>query len=348
MWALRRAAQRGGDVRAEQQTLEVLATMAIRPEDAQQIALARAELLASTSSAPDEALDVLLEGLAAAPEAAALWTHVLRLADTPDRARRIAGWTLERLHGTAVVATARELLFAVGRVALDVGKASDLAEPLLQRAFEIDPEADDTVDALAELLRAEERFDELATLLERAATQRSGASAVVLFEQLAQVAEGPLDDPERALTAWSSLRDIAPARAGVLDAIARLAERLDRWEVAVEAMHNSAAVEPDAASRAALLVSAAAIGIRNTATPSGFIPTLEEAIEANPSDGEAAMRSFRCSPVPGGGRRRPTRLRRPRSLRRLAKPPGGGNGSPGCVRMSSKMSRARSRPHKRP
>lgn len=283
---LRAVARDAEDASRELAVLACMASLAIRPEDAEEAAIARADLLVRQPGGSVRALEALVEGLQTAPDSQPLWTRTLGLASEPARAIDLAKLVSDGTLTPVDPEAAASVTYAVGLLALDVGGDAALGETLLLRAFELDPGAAEPLDALDRAYADAGRHADRAELIERAGARTEGARQSELLQRLARIYEGPLGDAASALRTWTALRDANPGDSDALEAIARLSSGLGRWETAVDAWLQ-AADELEGPERAALLVQAVQTALDHGASPSGFTSTLEDALEADPGNDTA-------------------------------------------------------------
>lgn len=87
------------------------------------------------------------------------------------------------------------------------------------------------VRGLSELLEAQRRWEELATHLYTSAQRvESRRRRLLLLEEAAGIAEAHGKDPELAIFAWQEVVEEEPTHVRAWNALARLFERLGRWE----------------------------------------------------------------------------------------------------------------------
>jgi tetratricopeptide (TPR) repeat protein len=214
------------------------------------------ELAGSTGATGGARAEELLERLAnlherrgeaarAAAALAQLATHRpddaplhLRLAElhasAGDHAARVP--LLEGLAAVAPDAASKAaLLFEVGRVHEEHLGAVDAALDAYRRALELDPQDRTVRGALLALLRASERWDELAAELVGEAALADGAGAARALRTAAAVLERRLGRLADAATLYRELLDRAPDDAAALRGLARaLAARPEELAVVLE------------------------------------------------------------------------------------------------------------------
>lgn len=87
----------------------------------------------------------------------------------------------------------------------------------------------ETFETRATTLEQSEDWEALARELRAEISQSSAEDAVPLFERLGELLRDRLDRPEEAAVAFGHARDLAPDNLDVLDALAELHRRLERW-----------------------------------------------------------------------------------------------------------------------
>lgn len=182
----------------------------------------------------------------------------------------------------------------------------ELAEVLAEqgeqaRAFEassqafLEEPADAVVaDRLSALATAAGRHESLATVYERALEQLAGLEGAKLALTLGRLCEGPLDDPERAASAYARARAFDPsADADALPALARLYESLSRFAPLAEVLEASAARAPSPEERAALLARLGAVAQDRLEQPERAAAALAQVVTLAPSDFDSLRRLVR-------------------------------------------------------
>jgi tetratricopeptide (TPR) repeat protein len=102
------------------------------------------------------------------------------------------------------------------------------AEAAWRRVAALRPEATDPLQALVRLVRGQERWSELAELLERLVALEPGSAATA--KQLARLETETLERPERAIAAWQRVLDLDAGDDEALSALDGLYARTGRAE----------------------------------------------------------------------------------------------------------------------
>lgn len=214
----------------------------------------------------------------------------------------------------------------------DHGKRADLvraAEVLAERLDDPDGaialyeevharfgESPATVEALAALLRRQQKWDALAALLDRASA-RELARATDWLGRLGDVCLHNLDDPIRAAAAYARAVDVDPhdvrAREGLralagsdgdarrlaLDALSRAAARTGQWEQALELVDARVAAAATDAERVAIWREAAELYERRANDLAAAQAALAAALRAAPADRSLAAELERVADARG-------------------------------------------------
>ncbi len=122
-----------------------------------------------------------------------------------------------------------EIADLVGKVEALGGRVEALETNLEERPGHLP-----SIEALRQVLRAQRQYEHLADVLMRQGEAAAPEAAPALFSEVAELAEGPLGDAERAIAAHLRVAELAPSP-GTFESLARLrAERGDhatqsRW-----------------------------------------------------------------------------------------------------------------------
>jgi golgin subfamily B member 1 len=218
----------------------------------------RAEVLADRLDALSLAADEL-EALSAEGDRAAL----SELERIYQRAERHDDYLRTLLRSADAAPTAPERLAILRRLATE-GEARpdglERAALALEEILRLEPRDADAFPALLRIDRGAGRFAALAEALTRRleVTETADAKRELLFA-LAQTYEKQLEDPEKALEAFTAAQAAGDQREEVYEATARLAERLERWTLCAASLTKWAEVVPEAELRAEVLVEAARV-----------------------------------------------------------------------------------------
>jgi len=199
------------------------------------------------------------------------------------RAERHDDYLRTLLRSADAAPTPPERLSILRRLAVE-GEARpeglERAALALEEILRQDPRDAEAFPALLRIDRAAGRFAALAEALTRRleVTETAEAKRELLFA-LAQTYEKELDDPEKALEAFTALEVAGDQREEVHEATARLAERLERWTLCAASLTKWADVIPEAELRAEVLVEAARVFADRLADPTAAEALLTRVFE---------------------------------------------------------------------
>jgi tetratricopeptide (TPR) repeat protein len=220
----------------------------------------RAEILIEHLDALDQAAEEL-EGLVAndPSDRATLvrLEEVYRSAERHDDTLRTLQLQAHAALGPADRLRILRKLAAEGEAHPDgLGRAARALDEILR----LEPRDPEAFPALLRIYRSEGPPTALAEVLTRRleVTETAEAKRELLFA-LAQTYERELDDPEKALEAYTAAEDAGDRREVIPEAMARLAERLGRWELCAASLQKWAEIAPEAELRAEALLEAALI-----------------------------------------------------------------------------------------
>ncbi len=108
------------------------------------------------------------------------------------------------------------------------------AEALLQRVLESDPAHPRAGRLLESLLSSQQRWQDLAEVLERRAEALGGEGRAELLCRLAELYEDRLDEVERAAAFYDAALEVAPGHLPALKGLERIYARLERHEKLLE------------------------------------------------------------------------------------------------------------------
>lgn len=176
----------------------------------------------------DLAFEVALRAVEELPGTVRLWDRAEALARARQSPKELADLYQRALDGTLTPEEAASL----GRRAVAFFEEW-FEEPagvvrVLRRVFEVDPSASWAFDRLKLLYNAQEQWDDLFALYDRALASSSGASRVELLQEAAQVAKDFASKPDRAIGYLEELHRLRPADGRVASALERLYERRSR------------------------------------------------------------------------------------------------------------------------
>ncbi|MBK9070598.1 MAG: tetratricopeptide repeat protein [Myxococcales bacterium] len=149
---------------------------------------------------------------------------------------------LERL---AKIGTDVEKLRRLRRLASELEDRDgelDRAVSAWDQIIALDPKGDDSYRGLARLYQRNEKWYELIAVYERhIAAQKTPSERVSLFLDMAKVYENELSDPHRALEAYQNALALDRQERAAAEAVARLYQRIESWDRAVDALEQIAA-----------------------------------------------------------------------------------------------------------
>ena len=112
-----------------------------------------------------------------------------------------------------------------------------------QQALALVADHPEALDALAGFYRKTSKWSELAEILGRhAGIEEDSEKRAYLFQQLAEIWEGPLGDDARSIEAYTQALQSAPATVPVMDALVRLYTRGQHWPELIDIMTSKASV----------------------------------------------------------------------------------------------------------
>jgi tetratricopeptide (TPR) repeat protein len=217
-------------------------------------------------------------------------TALRALEDLYDRTGRTDDYlrTLERFVDLATdVAGPAERLSALRTLASaleDRPGAADRAIAAYQRVLDLDASADDAYRGLARLYEATKQPYERVAILERhVAAVRTPAERAALHATIAQAQEVELDDPHRAIESHLAVLAIDPAARPSLIALARLYQRIETWDRAIDVLVKHAGLLGEVAEAAPLLAEAGRIAEGPLADPALAERHLDQALARDPA-----------------------------------------------------------------
>jgi tetratricopeptide (TPR) repeat protein len=275
-----------------------------------------AEALASAAAAAEgaarvelyaQAADVYLDRLGDTERAIELYKSILAATTGADPAALAAARKLDRLlaaqERSAERAEVLERLAAIepDRAARRAARQElsitawqegdhDRAIRSLRAALADDPEDREAEKSLAGVLEDAGRWDELVALLS-ARAERGGDEARPDRVRVARLYEGVLDDPARAIEAWSALRAAYGADAESSDALAGLYERTGRFADLTALLEGEATSAEDPARAAELWRHIGDVHRARTGNLDEAVAAYDLALEQRPGD-EGARRGL--------------------------------------------------------
>jgi tetratricopeptide (TPR) repeat protein len=278
----------------------LLGRVELEPDRPAQAATLRevARLYESELDAPERGFAALTTALRLDPDAHGLLADAERSAGKAglwgELAAEYAEVCAELPDGPAATRHRLEL----GRIyAEELDRVGD-AIVAYQAVLDRDPTNAAAVQALADLLAKDERWDELVPVLARAAElETSSAKAIELRLQLAELQETRGGDVEGAIATYERVRAAAGAdrasRAGseALNALERLYRKRERWPELARTLEAKAAREEDPAAAARLRRERADLLAERLGDTEASIRELEAVLEHD-RDNRAALRAL--------------------------------------------------------
>lgn len=191
-------------------------------------------------------------------------------------------WTL-RADAISSVHEQARIFHRVGTlVERRLGQTERAAE-LYARALGLDPDHGPAFDDLSRLYARFGRWNELAELYQRAIDRAPNAQiAIAWLFRLGGILEDRLDDPDGALIVYERILEHDSQNIGALHAVARAAERAQRWDRLTEALLAEARVSKEKARAHALRHRAAQITADALGDPAAAARSLEALLEEDP------------------------------------------------------------------
>lgn len=152
------------------------------------------------------------------------WVEVIELALAEERAAATAR--------PSDVAARAAILSRAALVAYVHAARPEQALDLCHAALDLDPAAQVAQELLAELLLVRQRYVPLIELWEHQLCGASPTRVAAGLERIADLAAGPLADPQRALRALDGLAELRPNDLGLTQRRVALCERCGAWEQA--------------------------------------------------------------------------------------------------------------------
>lgn len=226
---------------ARQPELERLADALVRPADLAQSYLAasdncdepsarqrlclRAAELAGLAEQPNLAREALAKVLADEPENDQALQMLESLVARGDDAKVFAEALEARLLVAKATKERRTILARLARLYVEELRDAERAIERYRAVLELDAKDLEALEALDGLLRKEERWRELAKIVETRINVLGGAEAAELTMRLAKLYEDRLDRPGDALDLYDALHQDAPDRLDVISALERVLSR---------------------------------------------------------------------------------------------------------------------------
>ncbi|HTJ46947.1 MAG TPA: SIR2 family protein [Kofleriaceae bacterium] len=176
------------------------------------------------------------------------------LIDLYDKTGRTDDY-LRTLERQAAVAPEGERLAVLRKLAAELSEQGDKegaqarARAAYEKILDLDANADDAYRGLERILRSTDAWYDLVSLVERhIAASKSPAQRIELFLQVADVHEKELSDPHRAIEAHLNVLAIDEKSQAALSALARLYQRTEAYDRAVDVLARHAQQEGNRAA----------------------------------------------------------------------------------------------------
>jgi len=173
----------------------------------------------------EEAFQVVLVAAHELPGHADLWDRAENLARHLSTPEPLAGLYEQVLHGELAKNDAVELGQRAVAFYEEWFEDGGRVVGILERLLAIDPQDTWTFDRLKLIFDAQERWDDLFALYDRAAADADDERRIELLEEAAQVAKDFANHSRRAIGYFERLLELKPGNARLSGALARLYER---------------------------------------------------------------------------------------------------------------------------
>ncbi|MBP7288872.1 MAG: tetratricopeptide repeat protein [Nannocystaceae bacterium] len=177
----------------------------------------------------------------------------------------------------ASVAERVALLLRIGSIhALRMGDANAAFDDY-SRAFREDPLSSTAQAELENIATIDARWEDIATLYEEAVTKDLPSTQLrALLTKLAELYDGQLNDPAKAIHCYQRSTDIDPEDASALDALETLYTRDQKWAELLDVYRRKVELENDPAVREGLRFKIASLQEDMLASPDDAITTYTE------------------------------------------------------------------------
>lgn len=144
-----------------------------------------------------------------------------------------------------------QILLRLAKVEEEEFRKPELAARTLQRVVDLDPDWPGVLDHLERCYRASRQWNELADVLERAAIgDTDAATRAERFKRLGEVLESKLGDLKAALETYQRLVGLFPEDETIVGELARLAEKTNDVQLAINCRERLAELVEDPTVRA--------------------------------------------------------------------------------------------------
>ncbi|PIE17900.1 MAG: hypothetical protein CSA65_07020 [Proteobacteria bacterium] len=166
----------------------------------------------------------------------------------------------------------------------------DRATECLEKILMIDQAHVVTYRSLARLYQTDSRFDDLVETFRRHIDAiNDPVERVQLYQAMGQTYEVSLQDPDRAIEAYTDILSFDPDHTQALDALARLYEDIEAWDRAVDVMNRLVQLVDDAAYRVNVFYRLGRIHEEHQQDPHTAEERYAQALELHPGHVESMM-----------------------------------------------------------
>jgi tetratricopeptide (TPR) repeat protein len=167
-------------------------------------------------------------------------------------------------------------------------KKLDRAAECLEKILEIDITNAETYRSLERIYHADGRFEDLVDALSRHINAvNDPIERIDLYLSMGQVYEVSLQNPDRAIEAYTDILSFDPDHTQALDALARLYEDIESWDRAVDVMSRLVQLVDDAAYRVNVLYRLGRINEEHLSDTTTAEERYSQALELNPAHVES-------------------------------------------------------------
>ena len=262
--------------------LELKARETSRPGARVELLRLLAEVHSERLGEPDQALDTLKRAFSADPADPRLRASLRELAQATGLARTVAGLFEEEAGWVEARVDRLALLREAAALHAEHDEPAEAAR-VLGRVLELDPDAEDDLDALLALRRRAGDALALANDLERLSRKAAPARREAMLEELAQLYTGSLEAPAKAEEVFRRLLTLRDGDADTFEALVRTLEGRKAWRELSEAFARRIR-DADGADRLALLRRRAEVLRLHLGKAREAYELLVEVAQAHPED----------------------------------------------------------------
>ena len=165
------------------------------------------------------------------PEREDTLAALLRLADTLANYEELVLLIEERVDDVTDVHRKREIHRVAARISRDSVGDVERAKKHFRAVLDIDPDDLAALDALIDLHRGQDEWEDLVeVLLQKAPLVQDVEDRKVIYYEAGEISDLRLDDPEKAIEIYETLRQLDPADPTALDPLQSLYERVGNWQ----------------------------------------------------------------------------------------------------------------------